>query len=146
MLDSAAADARNQMWGSSCGRMTLTGALTAREFSIAQRWAQLTASYSASCLSPKAPITAQFDAAGGMPPDPDSEQGRRIARADTRATADYIEGKCALQRAGADAERAVDDICVRDQAPAGFAQTTALRAGLTALAMLWGVKERSRAR
>jgi hypothetical protein len=119
MLDSAAAGAKDPMWGSSCGRMVMTGALTAREFSTAQRWVQLSASYSACCLSPKAPRTLQFDAAGGMPPDPDSQAGRRIARSDARATADYIEGKCALQRAGADAERAVNDICVHDHAPAG---------------------------
>jgi hypothetical protein len=67
-------------------------------------------------------------------------------RADIRATGDYIEGLSALQGAGAGVERAVNDICVHDQAPAGFAQAISLRAGLTALAMLWSSREKSRAR
>ena len=58
----------------------------------------------------------------------------------------FLEGRNALRLAGLEAERVVDQVCVRDQAPAGFGELNALRAGLQALSALWSDRRKARMR
>jgi hypothetical protein len=80
--------------------------------------------------------------AAGQPIDPDSDAGRKEARAHERAVATYIAGRDAL-RLAPDALRVLDAVIVRDQAPAGLAEFTALRNGLSVLSVLWSGRRKS---
>jgi len=81
--------------------------------------------------------------AGGTPSDPDSDAGRHEAKRHEHAAAAYLEGRHVLRLAGAAAERVVDSVCVQDQAPAGFHELDALRAGLQALSTWWSARRKA---
>jgi hypothetical protein len=58
----------------------------------------------------------------------------------------WIEGRNALRLAAGRAEEVVDTVCVRECAPCGYAEYTALRDGLQALSILWSGKRKAHAR
>jgi hypothetical protein len=142
LFDVAAAGLRDPVWSSQLGRLHVTGKITASEFAAGKHWATLVANYSIACQSPRAPRTVLLDATGGRPVDPDSDAGIKEARRHERASAQFAEGRHALRLAGREAERVVDDVVVRDQAPGGFDEMAALRKGLGQLSAWWGSSKR----
>jgi hypothetical protein len=76
------------------------------------------------------------------PVDCDSVMGEREARQHQRAVLDYLSGRNSLRLAGSAAERAVESVCVHDQAPAGWSELEALRCGLQALSALWTARRK----
>jgi hypothetical protein len=137
LIDVAAAGLRDPVWSSQLGRLHVVGKITASEFAAGKHWAQLVAGYSVACQSPRAPSTVLLDASGGQPTDPDSDVGIKEARRHERASAQFAEGRYVLKLAGHEAERVVDDVVMRDQAPAGFTELESLRTGLSALSNWW---------
>ena len=58
----------------------------------------------------------------------------------------YISGRDTLRKAGPSVERVIDEVVVRDFAPAGFAELELLRIGLTVLQTTWTASRKARAR
>jgi hypothetical protein len=143
LVDAAATGLRDSVWCSMLGRMHLTGKITSAQFAAGKRWTTLVADYAVACQAPPPPRTRSLDASGGTPADPDSAAGVREARRHERASAAYLEGRHVLRLAGAAAERVVDSVCVQDQAPAGFHELDALRAGLQALSTWWSARRKA---
>jgi hypothetical protein len=147
LVTAASQGMRDAVWVSMLGKLHLTGKLTAIQLAAGKRWAVLVADYSVACRSPRQPQTVALDPRGGQPPDPDSVAGQKQARWHNRANAAFIEGRFALRQAGNDAERAVEAVCIRDQAPVGYRELEALKIGLQALFDWWSqAKRKARAR
>jgi hypothetical protein len=142
MAEAAQAGLRDAMWGTTIGRLYLTGKVSASEYGAAKRWVELVAGYSTACQSPQPPRTAVLDATGGTPIDPDSISGIKQARQHERATASYLPGRHALRLAGPTAERVVGDVVELGQAPAGQGELEALRTGLQSLSRWWADKRK----
>ena len=135
LRDAALAGMRDSVWGTSLGRLFLSGHITATQFSAGKRWAELSAKYSVACGGPKPARSAALDPDGGSPADPDSLQGRREARRHGLTVERYLAASKVLKGMGATSEAAVRDVCDRDLHPVGLIH---LRGGLSALAALWG--------
>jgi hypothetical protein len=143
LVDLAAADTRHQALGSMLGRIYLAGKISATEFAAGTRWRQVVANYSVALRSPPPPKTISFDAPGGSPTDPDTESGAQEVKLHNQANRAWIEGRNALRLAAGRAEEVVDAVCVRECAPCGYAEYTALRDGLQALSILWSSRRKS---
>ena len=143
LIDAAASESRDPLWASRAGQLHLNGKISSSEFAAAKRWIEVIANYSAALRSPKPPKTVLLDAIGGSP---DGETNEREVRRHERASAEWLAGRDALRSAGGLAERTVSSVCELDQAPAGYAELVALRAGLAALAALWSAKRKASAR
>ena len=146
LVDLAAAETRHQALGSMLGRIYLSGKISATEYAAGTRWRDIAVNYSISCRGPRPPRTISFDAPGGSPTDPDSESGAQEVKLHEQANRAWIEGRNALRLAAGRAEEVVDAVCVRECAPCGYAEYTALRDGLQALSILWSGKRKARAR
>jgi hypothetical protein len=146
LVDLAAEETRHQALGSMLGRIYLAGKISATEFAAGTHWRQVVANYSIALRSPPPPKTISFDAPGGSPTDPDTESGAQEVKLQNQANRAWIEGRNALRLAAGRAEEVVDAVCVRECAPCGYAEYTALRDGLQALSILWSGKRKARAR
>ena len=146
LFDAASTGLRDPVWATMLGRLYRDGKITSSQFSAGKHWSELVANYSIACRSPAPPRSLSLDAIRDMPVDPDTLTGEREVRRHERASAAYIESRHAMRLAGRDAERVVDEVCIRDCAPAGFRELNALRAGLQALAALWSAKRKASAR
>jgi hypothetical protein len=146
LVESASAGLRDATFGSMAGRLHLTGKITASQYAAAKRWSALTADYATACQCPQPPRTISLDPSGGTPSDPDSDAGARQARYHEKAVRAFLDGRHALRLAGRDAERVVEDVCVRDLVPVGYSELEALRNGLQALSAYWSANRKAHAR
>jgi hypothetical protein len=71
---------------------------------------------------------------GSLPPDPDTEEGRKRVRREADAMERFFEAHHVLLSAGKLAEATVRRLCEYNEGPCGMAELIALRNGLSALA------------
>ena len=143
LVEMAAVGVRDAQWASQCGRLCLSGKISAAQFAASKRLLELTASYSVSCDSPTPPKSAPLEVGSkGHAPDIDSVGGQKQARLHERASLAYIEAKATLRSAGRNVEAALDNIVILDRAPEGLDQLAALQSGLTALSLMWQATSR----
>ncbi len=135
--DAAIADVRHSEWGTVCGMLFLNERITAELYEASKRWGRFeAANRSAICMLGQV-RAINMESSHSHPPDPDSEEGRRIARRETRAREAFEEAHKALCSAGKLAELAVRDAVERNEYPVGTEGHEALNRGLTALATHW---------
>ena len=144
LAEQASLGLRDAVWSTQLGRIYLAGKVSASEFSAGKHFSELTANYSSACQSPLPPRTPLLERANQHAADPDSEKGLREVRRHERATAQFLAGRHALRTAGPGAERVVEAVVVRGEAPAGQVEFNALRAGLCALSTWWQSTRRKR--
>jgi hypothetical protein len=142
LFEAAADGLRDPIWASQLGRLFMAGKLTSADLAAAKRWVELVAAYSRACQSPRQPSTVLMDAAGGTPADPSSEVGIKEARRHEKDSANFVEGKDTLRRAGLNVEGVVESVCLKDCAPAGFDELHDLKRGLQALSDCWSSKRK----
>ena len=141
LLDSALESVQDAAWGSQLGRNLFTGGISSTEFAAGKRFAALAAENSEAQRSPRPPKTVLLDAVGG--PSNDSESSESEICRHEHVSAVYLEARDVLRLAGRGVERAVDHVVVQDLAAGGYEEMTALRDGLSALALCWTTKRRA---
>jgi hypothetical protein len=137
LRDAALAGLRDPAWGSTLGRLYLSGKVTGTQFAAGKRWAKLAARYSSAAISPKQPRSAKLAAEGGSPVDPDSAKGRREALQEANLAASYVEALVVLERMGALPRRAVVNACEYGINPVGVSGLHDLQKGLQGLVAWW---------
>jgi hypothetical protein len=134
LRDAAMAGLRDPEWGTELGRLYLEGTITATMYAAGKDWREKAAKY-VSTLGHFPVRTILVEGRGGsLPPDPDTEEGRKRARREADAMERFFEAHHVLLSAGKLAETAVRRLCEHDEGPCGMAELIALRNGLSALA------------
>lgn len=141
LVDAALCGLRDQQWGTELGRLFLLKKIDVTQYEAGKRWARLVACFHKATAAPPPNPKAHTFASGGRShePDPDSEEGQKIAELDVEIIASMREAHAVLIGAGKLAENAVRMICELDQVPYGALMMNALRTGLDWLALHWGL-------
>lgn len=137
--DAALANMGDPRWGSELGRLHLQGTITDAMYAAGVRWAELAAKYqSAIGIFPSRSASMERGALGS-PPDPDSDEGRKVAKRETDNAERFFEAHAVLVNCGMLTEQVVRRACEHDEAVVGLGDLGKLRTGLMALASLWGI-------
>lgn len=134
LRDAAMAGLRDPEWGTELGRLYLEGTITATMYAAGKEWREKAAKY-VDTLGHFPVRTILAEGRGGsLPPDPDTEEGRKRARREAGAMERFFEAHHVLLSAGKLAEATVRRLCEHNEGPCGMAELIALRNGLSALA------------
>jgi hypothetical protein len=134
LRDAAMAGLRDPEWGTELGRLYLEGTITATMYAAGKAWREKAAKY-VSTLGHFPVRTILVEGRGGsLPPDPDTEEGRKRARREADAMERFFEAHHILLSAGKLAEATVRRLCEHDEGPCGMSELIALRNGLSVLA------------
>jgi hypothetical protein len=137
LRDAALRGMRDPEWGTELGRLFLQREITAAMYAAGRRWAQDAAKWR-HAIGAFPVRTAAFERGHSHPPDPDSPQGQEQAKRDRDAAERFFDAQAVLVATGSGAERAVQALCERDEAPT-FVDLICARAGLSALATHYGL-------
>ena len=137
LRDAALRGMKDAVWGTELGRQFMLQHISATMLSAGLRWTQDAARWRHT-LGVFPVRTASLERGHSHPADPDSPEGMEIARRDRNAQEAFCGAHSALVDAGAGAERAVEALCERNEAPTFFDRICA-RAGLSALATYYGL-------
>jgi hypothetical protein len=144
LRDAALAGMQNPEWGSELGRLLLAGRLEAELYAAGQHWAECATRYRQALDAPRPnPPSARFEPknpAAAM--DPASAAGQKQTAREVAAIEALREAHAALRTVGVLAERVVRRVCEHDEAVCGTGEFVALRRGLLALALFWGMMRR----
>ena len=137
LRDAAARGMRDPEWGTELGRLYLLREITGAMYAAGRRWTQDAARWRHT-LGVFPVRTASLERGHSHPCDPDSPEGREVARRDRNAQEAFCGAHSALVDCGAGAARAVQDLCEHNEAPT-FVDRICARAGLAALATYYGL-------
>jgi hypothetical protein len=144
LRDAALAGMQNPEWGSELGRLLLAGKVEPELYAAGQRWAECATRYRHALDAPRPnPSPARFEPKSpAAAVDPASALGQKQTAREVAAIGALQEAHAALRTAGALAERVVRRVCEHDEAVCGTGEFVALRRGLLALALFWGMMQR----
>jgi hypothetical protein len=144
LRDAALAGMQNPEWGSELGRLLLAGKLEAELYAAGQHWAECATRYRQALDAPRPnPPPARFEPKSpAAAVDPASAAGQKQTAREIAAIGALQEAHSSLRTAGVLAERVVRRVCEHDEAVCGTGEFVALRRGLLALAMFWGMTRR----
>ena len=144
LRDAALAGMQNPEWGSELGRLLLAGKLEPELYAAGQHWAECATRYRQALDAPRpTPPPARFEPKTPTAAvDPTSAAGQQQTAHEVAAIAALQEAHAALRTAGVLAERVVRRVCEHDEAVCGTGEFVALRRGLLALALFWGMTRR----
>lgn len=136
LRDAALSGMRDPEWGSELGRLYLNGTITPAMYAAGKRWREQAETYHRSIgVFPVRSASAE-PGRGASQPDPDSDEGRRIAKREADGAERFFAAHAALM-VDPVAESAVRALCEQNEMPDGFAQLMKLRRGLLALVAHW---------
>ncbi len=124
---------RDSEWGSELGRLYMTAAVTKPMYEAGKRWTEHAAEYRKSIGVFPVKSASLERGSHGKQADPDSDEGQKQATRERNGAERFFAAHARLVSAGGLAESVVRRICEDDEAPCGFAEHQALRAGLLAL-------------
>jgi hypothetical protein len=141
--DEAVRKSRQSEYGSELGRLWLDDKITAPMYEAGKKWVIVAVAYSMALLSPSANPRSLNVGSGGEshPVDPDSPQGEREAKFHRKAISTYLDAVDSMSRAN---WAAVETVCDKNLALAGYQQLLDLRHGLLILASRWNLTNHSR--
>ena len=144
LRDAALADMQNPEWGSELGRLLLAGKVEPELYAAGQHWAERATRYRHALDAPRPnPPPARFEPKSpAAAVDPASALGQMQTAREVAAIVALQEAHAALRTAGVLAERVVRRVCEHDEAVCGTSEFVALRRGLLALALFWGMMRR----
>jgi hypothetical protein len=144
LRDAALAGMQNPEWGSELGRLLLAGKLEPELYAAGQHWAECAMRYRQALDAPRpSPPPASLEPKSpAAAVDPATDAGQRQTARDVAAIAALKEAHAALRMAGVLAERVVRRVCEHEEAVCGTGEFVALRRGLLALALFWGMTRR----
>src|SRR5215470_9629640 len=115
LRDAAMAGLRDPEWGTELGRLYLEGTITATMYAAGKDWREKAARY-VSTLGHFPVRTILVEERGdSLPPDPDTEEGRKQSRRDTAAMERFFEAHHVLLSAGRLAEATVRRLCEHNE-------------------------------
>lgn len=141
LMQAAMSGMADKEWGTELGRLLLGGKIDEPLFEAGLRWARLVTQYYKATNTPSPhPRSAAFVGGGkAMEPDPDSEEGQKIAEIEIVLCKDMQEAHGVLFGAGMLAERQVRATCEHGALVVTPHELLALRTGLEWLALHWGL-------
>ena len=144
LRDAALAGMQNPEWGSELGRLLLAGKVEPELYAAGQHWAERATRYRHALDAPRPnPPPARFEPKSpAAAVDPASALGQKQTAREVAAIGALQEAHAALRTAGVLAERVVRRVCEHDEAVCGTSEFVALRRGLLALALFWGMMRR----
>ena len=144
LRDAALAGMQNPEWGSELGRLLLAGKVEPELYAAGQHWAERATRYRHALDAPRPnPPPARFEPKSpAAAVDPASAAGQKQTAREIAAIGALQEAHAALRTAGVLAERVVRRVCEHDEAVCGTSEFVALRRGLLALALFWGMMRR----
>ena len=144
LRDAALAGMQNPEWGSELGRLLLAGKVEPELYAAGQHWAECATRYRHALDAPRPnPPPARFEPKSpAAAVDPASAAGQKQTAREIAAIGALQEAHAALRTAGVLAERVVRRVCEHDEAVCGTGEFVALRRGLLALALFWGMMRR----
>jgi len=144
LRDAALAGMQNPEWGSELGRLLLAGKLEAELYAAGQHWAECATRYRQALDAPRPnPPPARFEPKSpAAAVDLASTAGQKQTAREVAAIEALREAHAAMRTAGVLAERVVRRVCEHDEAVCGTGEFVALRRGLFALALFWGMMQR----
>ena len=126
-------------WGTELGRLFLQQAITAPMYAAGKRWAEMASKYQRTIgVFPSRSVSLERGIRSAQP-DPDSEEGRKIAKREANAAERFFEAHAVLVQHGALAEAVVRRLCEHNEMPIGVGELMKLRTGLDALAFHWAL-------
>jgi len=144
LRDAALAGMQNPEWGSELGRLLLASKVEPELYAAGQHWAERATRYRHALDAPRPnPPPARFEPKSpAAAVDPASALGQMQTAREVPAIVALQEAHAALRTAGVLAERVVRRVCEHDEAVCGTSEFVALRRGLLALALFWGMMRR----
>ena len=144
LRDAALAGMQNPEWGSELGRLLLAGKVEPELYAAGQHWAECATRYRHALDAPRpnAPPARFEPKSPAAAVDPASAAGQKQTAREVAAIVALQEAHAALRTAGVLAERVVRRVCEHDEAVCGTSEFVALRRGLLALALFWGMMRR----
>ena len=139
MIAGDAKRVESQEYGTPTGRMMLEGILTPEQYLAAKQWDRQSRLYWPSICAPSPdPPAARIGKSRGMPPDPDSEAGVKLARRERNAVETFREALDQVKILGNDHVSTLRQVCEGNgRTTEGYADLMRLRASLTRLAVFW---------
>lgn len=129
-------------WGTEIGRLYLNERITPVQYAAAKRYWMLHEAYRVvSGFPAPRPRSIDLDAVGGMPVDPDTDQGQLEAERAMQLRADMSDARSVVLAAGSHAWPALVDAIERDRACAGMSDVHWLTTALDALAKHWRLEK-----
>lgn len=138
LRDAALHNAGYAEWGTELGRLLLADTITESMYAAGKRWSEMAAKYRGSIGSfPVRSASLQFGRRGSQP-DPDSEEGRKIATREANQAERFFAADVAL---GDDARvrQMVRRVCEDNEPAVGLDDLMKLRSGLMRLVSHWGL-------
>lgn len=130
LLDAALTDMRHAEWGTELGRLLLKKLINESMFVAGRKWAELANKYQKSIgVFPVKSASPQVGR-NAAPPDPDSDEGRKIARRETDGAERFFAADAVLVNAGPGIRIIVRRVCEDNEMPCGLEELARLRAGL----------------
>lgn len=144
LRDAALAKMSDPKWGTELGRLYLAGRISEVQFAAGEWWAEAAAKFrqAIGAFPMKSPSVEL--GRGGTSPDPDSDEGRKIAVREAEQAERFFEAHAVLLSAGLGAEKAVRDVCERGVCSIFESELKALRLGLLALAVHRGLTNQTK--
>lgn len=139
MRDMAALSVSMQEYGTEIGRLFMAAKIKSYQYEVARRWARLTTAYHQAMSAPHSIASGSLIGSGReQSPDPESEAGLRLSKEERDVVQSWQRAHETLLASGHN--RAVRDCCEHDAPIVESVALSSLRAGLDALALLWGVR------
>ncbi len=142
LRDAALNAVHAQEWGTELGRLFLETKITSEQFEAGRRWDRLTQDYHRSMGAAAMQIRPfEFSVEKGKRADvdPDSEAGEQQAKKHAADRIKWAAAREALDGAGFHAARIVAEVVEEDRLLIGPSDLAALRHGLNALAVAFGL-------
>lgn len=138
LMDAALADVLDPKWGTELGRLLLTGAITPEMYSAGERWTEAASKYRKAIGIFPIKSTSAEPSPRSHQPDPDSEEGRKLAQREANAAERFFEADAILTQAGPGIRLAVRRLC-EDNEICGYDDLVHARAGLIRLVQHWNL-------
>ena len=139
LRDAAVRGLRDPEWGTELGRLLLNGELTILQYAAGKMWREHAARYRQAIGAFPVRSISLEQGVRAHPPDPYSEAGRTIAAREREEAEAFFAAHAALVAIGMGAESSVRRLVEQDEAMAGLYDLKNARAGLSALAIYYGL-------
>jgi len=137
LREAALAGMADAQWGTELGRLNLTGQISDAMYAAGKKWAELAAKYHGSIgVFPVRSTTGEMGR-GSSPPDPDSDEGQRVAKREREGAERFFEADKILVDCGPGVRIAVRRLCEDNEAPCLFDELVHVRFGLMSLVSHW---------
>jgi hypothetical protein len=137
LRDAAMQGLRDPEWGTELGRLNLTGKINDSMFAAGKKWAILASQYQAAIGVFPVRTASPTLGRNSEPPDPDSDEGKKIAERETNGAERFFAADAVLIQAGPGVRQIVRRVCEDNEMPCGLDELARLRAGLMHLVSHW---------